>query len=323
MQFAIAIYVKKIIAIALLFSLVFSFAGCEKKLTSISLGGNLGDYDVSGKAWGGEYKAIDALEGTYEGGIEYVYGTYYSSKSNTPYIVVYRWEANGKDLVYWTDEMAKDYGDGYCSVDESKGFYVALAALKGDYYYKCCYLFADGDDIVEVDYFCATDEVQLGESGTYLYLPKGYSTELNEEYITEYGGYFYGEYDDNYAFPRIDIMERLTDYEEVYYSWSGFYPDGLPFDEEQWNKWLEDGVDEQDSIEIYSSLGVENYRYQLLNIADTVVTCNDGTLMGVEFSDIFLKTSDGSHFNIWVKGTNEKKSCYYITNAFINSLHTK
>ncbi len=233
--------------------------------TAIPLGGNLGEFELEGAAFG-EYKVVDFPEGiVLNEGSE---GTcYYCEGGDTPYIVVYRWaNEDGKTLEEITAEESKTYSDGIytmttwsdMNIDELGMYCYGREISDGNYGYLECDIMLDGDDIVEIDFISTAEEVQLGETGQYLWIPTGYKDLMDEDEVA-HGTIFYGEYDESFELPEIWLSEYEGTYEKLAWGYEWLYPEGLPFDKSKFDEWVklykEDKWTEDVNREYYEALG--------------------------------------------------------------------
>jgi len=330
---------KKLLVVLLALVLVFSFAACgeqeetntaDEGLTAIPLGGNLPDVPLEGDAFG-TYTEIDFPEGADLSNEDEAH-LYASEGSDTPYIAVFRWaNEDGKTLEEITAEEAEYYKASEYEMTswEALGLdegYFAMGEYGVDgnnYYYVECNIFQDGDDFVEIDFYCATEEVALGDTGQYVYVPAGYQDIMDDDQ-KEHGVVFYGEFDDSYDLPIIWIGKFEDSYEYLEWYWHNYCKDGIQFDAAQYKAWTDASAggawDEQTTKAYYEGVGCE---YEKMSATD----CGDGISAGAyyyiyngdtECTEIYFAIGEDCYnFLLFGFGAHEYAA------AAINSLHTK
>ncbi len=328
---------KKTLLILLALVLAFAFTACgettepaaDQTYTTIPLGGNLQDLELSGEAFG-EYVIIDFPEGMEPETGEAT--LYYSEDSDTPYIAVYRWaKEEGQTLEDIIASQAEQYGCGnYVMTEwpmigaEAVGQYICGAETKdGGYMYFECNIMEDGDDFVEVDFGAATEEVQLGESEKYLWIPKGYTDQIDEEEAA-HGTIFYGTYDESYQIPMIWINKYDPSYEKLEWEWSEVYPDGLPFDEAAYKKWSDiynagEWTDEVNE-EYYSAFGLTDIAITKFEADGQEIYATSGTFDKYRLFDTYINVGDDWYTFYIEKDINMSQR---YGRVIVESLHSK
>ncbi len=325
---------KKLLVVLLAFVMVFSFAACgeqentntaDEGLTAIPLGGNLGEYELEGEGFG-SYSEIDFSEDADLSGVSEAH-LYYSEGSNVPFIAVYRW-ANDEGLTL--EEEAAALCEEYdttryqmCSWEAlgniETGFYtMGYTDKEGNYYYVECDLMLDGDEFVEIDFLSSTEEIALGDSGKYLWVPTGYTDMMNDE-ETEHGTAFYGEYDESYYLPGIWVGLEPISYEDRCWYLSDDF-DEIPFDEATYNKWVATDWDEASCEAYYKAIGIKDvkyYEHESDGIKMSVCACENEN----GFLDEIYFTIDGVQYTAVLYTDLVPEPIY--AKVLINSLHSK
>jgi len=234
---------------------------------------------------------------------------------------------------YTLEDIAKEeaglYTNGYYQLFENggivdgKGAYICTKAdYNGDYYYVDEEIFEDGDDYVEIDMWCKTEELQIGDTNVYAYVPTGYTSYMDDDY-KEHNTYFAATYSDDYYFPNVFVgkWEYSFDYLE-WYCYEDF-PEGLPFSEEEYNAYLDKWTNgEADMYSYYESLGdtvlFDSYKDgQVYDYDDGYYVLESNKSEGTEI----WFAIDGEWYVTWFEYKQNPKPAY--ANAFLNSLHTK
>ncbi len=328
---------KKLLVILLTLVMVFSFAACGEKTepaayeataNSIDLGGGLGEYSLEGTACG-QYEVIDTPEEWVYDGYEVI--TYADLDCDVPYITVYRWDKAGMTLDEVAQEFADEYSEGYYqnmtdpNLNQESKYFFGHFEFEGDFYYWDSFILEDGDDFVEIDFCSKTNEIAIGDTGVYAWVPSGYTDGNEQEYI-DYGTLFVGDYAEEYDLSEIWLLgpvEGYTDYEYDLWYWSDLYPDGLPISEEEYNKIIEKGITEESINEYYDAFGVEVMYASLFNNTEypyngSVIALNkDGKNYGTEIRF----EVNGEIYFVWVKFDEDIAPA--IGDSFLASLHTK
>jgi len=328
---------KKLLVLFLCLATVFSVTGCSSKTNDdqtveptnevsnvIDLGGNLGTYTLEGETYG-LYKVVETPEKLI---YENTKTTLYEDlDSDTPYIAVYRYAKDGKTLEEEVQAEADLYSQGYYqlfkAVDNLDSYYFCFPSeLNGNYYYVATQIVEDGDDFVEVSYFGKTEELQIGDTNVYAYVPVGYTSHIDDDYKA-HGTIFCGNYSDDYYFPTIFVgkWEFTYDYLEWYFGED--FPEGLPFSEEEHEKLVERIKNGEDVMhEFYELLGdtVVFDSYEAKESFDYnagYYVLEGGKSEGTEaWFEI-----DGDWYVAWFESDLTPKPAY--TSTFLASLHTK
>ncbi len=329
---------KKLLIVLLAFVMVFAFAACGEKtepaadeaqpVTSIDLGGGLGEYSLEGSDCGQNYEAIEAGEEWQAEGYEVT--LYADLESNVPYIAVYRCAKDGRTLDEIAQEMADLYADGYFQTMKDHNYGCESKYLCGkiedesDFYYWTGMIMEDGDDFVEIDFFNKTEEIAIGDTGVYAWVPVGYTDELDEESI-EHGAVFECSYSEECYFPYFWIGEypetNLYDYDTWY--WSDVYRDGLPITEEEYNKIVEKEWNFDTCKEYYNALGVDVVYASIEN--DEELPYN-GEIYSLDIDGKHYATElafaiDGTYYIAWLGSKLDPRPA--VGGTFLASLHTK
>jgi len=327
---------KKLLVVLLAFVMAFAFTACgeqkdtaapEEGLTAIPLGGSLGDYAIDEEVFG-TYVQVDFPEGA-EPGENVDAQLYYSEGSVTPYIAVYRWSnEDGKTLEQEMADYAEGYGFDYtisnwgvCGTDEN-GYYTAGYTYNDNYYYLAGIIVQDGDDFVEIDFLAATEEIQLGDTGQYIWVPTG-SIDLMDEDEVEHGTLFWGEYAESKYLPTIGVGPYVGSYDELEWYWSDVYPDGLPFDEATYEGWWaeaeKDGWTDELNKKYYAGLGAEFDKHKCIELEDgNSIGCYYYTFNDIECTDLYFNIGDECYDVILIDN-----GAHLYSNVVTNSLHTK
>lgn len=262
---------KKRIAFLLVLILVLSFVGCGKEeaatpaepepaeaLTAIPLGGSLEALDVTGPGYGTYVKTelLQELTPYMEEGDKV--DCYYSEGSDTPYIVVWRFPKGDRTLQEAAAAYAETYGAADCQETAYLGspamcYQVSNTLSDGKYYYANVMMLEDGDDFVEIDYFIGCEEVALGDSGQYLWIPTGSRSLMNED-ETAHGTIFYADYDPNYDLPEFWVGLTPESYKDYQWYWEDHFKE-LPFDQKTLGDWVKTGWDNAARKEYYEAVG--------------------------------------------------------------------
>jgi len=297
----------------------------------IPLGGNLPAYSLEGKALG-EYKEISDTDiFSFDDSVEL--HVYEDKNSDTPYIAVYRWNKDGKTFEENVQAEADEFNGGYVDIFESNeltggkmGFYCTCSDIEdgefaGFYYINIC-IFEDGDDIVEIDFYAASEELQLGDTNTYLWVPKGSESIMTDD-AAAHGTLFWGTYDDSYYLPTIWIAKMSTAYEDVKWTWSAedWYEE-FPLSEEEYNALPTTAWTEEEEERYYGVFGAEIvYRYNTENaeLLSLSFEGKDGA-----YSDIYINLTDNVEdtYEIWTEYPTAE-GAPYIGHSIIESVHTK
>jgi len=333
---------KKLIALLMILIMTVLLFGCgghdattkatEKKVYSetLPLGGNAGDASISGAAFG-EYKEIDVFGSfsfTDEVDEEHLY---HCEDCDTPYIAVFRWDKNGQTLEEAVKTEADIYSDGFYLMIEDKfanaskeGYVVCTNEKEGQFYYIQCIFLEDGDDFVEIDYYCKATEVQLGDSNKYVWLPAG-----GEDTVTDddkaHDTYCYLKYDDSYYWPSIwaGKFDFSIDYAKWYWSYDEIDSEDFPFTEEEYEELLGESVGNSEYNKVYETFGyeVEYEDYGEINGCDYgIVALKE---LSGEHVDVDISImADGVPYNIWLRDYNVLWPTY-IGSCITESIHSK
>ncbi len=326
---------KKILILLLALSMVFSMTACGQKeaedsaaegITAIPLGGNLGEYELEGECFG-TYTEIDFPKGIDLSGISESH-LYYSEGKNTPYIAVYRWaNEDGKTLEEETAALSEAFGAAdyqmttWEELAGDEGFYtIGYTDEEGNYYYVECDLMLDGDEFVEIDFYNATEEIALGDTGLYVAVPSGYTDLMNDE-EKEHGTAFYGSYDDSYYLPSFWAGPYPNSYEELCWYLSETYEE-MPLDEAAYDKIVASGWDKASCDEYYDALGITDVELfqgesNGYNIDVYAGNCSNGCC-----DDIYIDLKDGTYYNIFLYSEFIDPYPLYAK-VIVDSLHTK
>jgi len=234
---------KKIVALLIAISMMLVFVGCSKTSTEIPLGGNLPSVSVDGL---GKYKEVDFPEDTDNSNFVEAH-LYYDEDSTIPFISTYRWNKDADSLEEEMEKLSNAYDiDEYKIIPweeiniEKCGYYADSYELDGTYYYYEENILEDGDDFVSIEFYFKTEEVAIGNTGYYLWVPAGYTSYLDED-EKAHGTFFYGEYDYSYCLPGFWMAQQFSEtYEALVWFWNEqFSEDNFPVSEETYNGWLE------------------------------------------------------------------------------------
>ncbi len=333
---------KKLLIALLAVSMIFVFTACgetesaedtavAETFTAIPLGGDLPDYELEGPAYG-EYVKLDTPTDFMEKYGADTLDIYYSEGSDTPYIMVFRW----KDVDMTLDEFSKSAaeestpGGNYTSFDLS-GRPATVFDTSSDYiqdfpydgfYYISSVTFADGNDFVAIDFHAATEEVALGDSGKYLWIPTGYDSVLSTEEMEEHKSYLCGTYDDSYYMPYIFIGELSNTYDELEWFWGDVFKDGLPVDEATYKGWNDSGWNESAVAAYYKAFGIDITIDNAIEVDGCRISYHAGTAADgdtvVGIVDSYIHVGDKT-YELWLSSDLDPAPQY----AIFNSLHSK
>jgi len=194
--------------------------------------------------------------------------------------------------------------------------------LYGNYYYTAVQIFEDGEDFVEIEYFGKTEELQIGDSNVYAWVPTGYTSYMDDDYKA-HNTYFVASYSDDYYLPNIFIGKWEFSYDYLKWYLEDDFTDKLPISEEKYaelSKKSESGVDI--SCEYYELLG-DTVVYD--SYADGEVFDYNGGYYAVEGGksegvEAWFEIN-GDWYVAWFESDSNPTPAY--TYAFLNSLHTK
>jgi len=338
---------KKILVIALALVMAFCMFGCGQEqgsaenadsqigetFTAIPLGGGLGDLQLGENGLGNEYVKIEVPEAINAESEGCTTDVYYCADCDTPYISVYRWAKEDKSLEEMTAIEAEDYGTGGYQMAKWElnektydvGFYNGIAmgieGLEDECYYLDNSVYEDGDDFVEINFYIATEEYELGEGiNQYLWIPKGYDAENAAKMEEEYDS-FNAKYSEDYYLPEIWISPYEESYEYETELWSFSFPDGLPYTKEQYTKWQDEGWSEAALQEYYDAIGL-NIKYQA---SETINGCEtyrcSGEYRGRNVTDAYIYIDEKTGFNIWLD--TELDPAPWYARVILLTLHSK
>ena len=212
----------------------------DNQTCALHLSDTLGDILLDAD-WFGNYEVIDTpTEFTFDNCTSVVY---YNEGCETPYICVYTFPKDGATVESYVESELKYYGlpEYYQKVEDytvesnpTALMYTCGIELFDTYFYCDCWIYDDGDNIVEVDMYSSAEEVQLGDSNEYVWVPVGYNDLTGEdEESQQFGTFFYGENElFAYTFPGIWMGEYYDTYEFEEWFWGGEFNE-LPFTEEE------------------------------------------------------------------------------------------
>jgi len=251
---------KKYVALLLCLAMVLCLFGCKTQKCEIDLGGNLGKVTLEGKAFGSSYKVIDTPEDFfYEDNVEII--VYQDMSCDSPYIAVYRMKKGSDTLESFVKKEADAFTNGYYQTfgaesDMPAGFYLCSWNIVNDeVYYVDSEYYEDGEYIVCLDVYAKTEEIKIGDSNVYAYVPVGYTSYMDDDY-KNHGTIFCGTYTEDYYFSNTWIGKWESTYEYLEWLWGDYYPDGLPITKEQYAENLAKyDKGEYTMEEYYSSLG--------------------------------------------------------------------
>ncbi len=326
---------KKLLILFLCLVTVFSFAGCggqtEDKTTDeatnvIDLGGGLGSIEFEGDAFG-NYKVIETPdEFVFSGESEIT--VYEDTDCDTPYIVVYRFAKGEDTLETIVQEEADLYSEGYYQMyekfDDLPGgaYFSSYGEYDGNYYYIDSRYIEDGDDIVVIDCYGKTEELQIGDTDVYAWIPVGYTDKLDQD-NKDHDAFFWAEYSDDYYFPEMWMGKWNPSYEYLNWYWAKDFPDGVPYTEEEYAEAIEKLESGNFNVEEY----YKKIQHPIVYASNTNKLSKydyNGefySLKGLcEGTDIWFKVGD-DWYNTWFKSELDPKPAY--ASAFLKSLHTK
>jgi len=334
---------KKVLVVGLAMLMVLMCAACGgessdssqsgEELTAIPLGGNLGDLPTDGNASMGKYVEVEAAEFFTDDIGDSECHVYYSENSDTPYIATYRWAGTGKTLEETANEISESFkmsepqnGESTLSDGSKKQFcyFTGFGDYDGElgegYFYVIAMLVQDGDDFVEIDFYEASDEIRLGDSDKYIWIPKGITDVLSDE-EKEHDTLFMGKYSEDYGYPDIWISKNNLNYADCEWTWIELYPDGLPFTASQFEEWDKTGWSAEANQEFYDALGATNLKTLSDDICGCTVNRNYAQIEDNHFTDIYVYLLDGDEYNIWLASYNAPY--YQFGEGVAYSLHTK
>jgi len=312
-------------------TLINSIHDTDEKVfvNGIPLGGNLGSFPIEGECYG-VYKEVDFNEvSDYELANNEEAHAYVNLNCDTPFICTFRWDCEGQSLKEAAQEIADEYGNGeyiYYGVlseeyDCEEAAYLCASYSKNDEFYYCdTYIIKDGDEFVEIDWYAKTEEVEVGDTGVYVWVPTGYSDMLTAE-DKENGLFIAAMYDDTYDLPLIGGLKGNKTYEQFKYLWSE--DENFHMTEDEFNSFME-VTEWNDEInkKFYDSLNmsiifsrtekVNGYNYDV-----TACMLGDGI---TRVDDIYLYIN-GSPYEFWLEYPEGHTE--YIADILMNSLHTK
>ena len=237
----------------------------DEQVFTIHLSDTLGDLFLYGD-WFGEYSVIDTPdEFTFEDCTSTVY---YNENCETPYICVYTLPKEDMTKEDYIESELKDYGlpvyyqqmEDY-SVESYPTvlMYTDGEELFDSFYYYDCWVYEDVDTIVEVDMISKAEEVQLGDSNAYIWVPVGYTALNSEDDKSQQFGTFFNAENLLFegAYPNIWMGNYTNSYEFEEWFWKNEF-DELPFSEEDFNGWTENDLKEDSRNAYFEALG---YKY--------------------------------------------------------------
>jgi len=326
---------KKLLALLICLATVFSFVGCtgqaEDKTVNeasnvIDLGGGLGTITPEGDAYG-TYKKIETpKELVFEDAETTVYE---DLNSDTPYIAVFRFAKNGYTLEAIAQEESDLYCNGYYQMfeDKDKGFSGAYFChpyvINGNYYYTDTRIVEDGDDFVEVSFFGKTEELQIGDTNVYAYVPVGYTSYMDDDYKA-HGAIFASAYSEEYYFPFIYVGKWDYSYDFLKWYYEEDYPDGLPMSEEEHAQLVERANNGESVMHDFYELLDYTIDYDSYQDEKQSFDYNGGYYVLLDDQDIGTEAwfeVDGNWYITWLGSDLNPKPAYAI--AFLSSLHTK
>jgi len=299
---------------------------------SIPLGGNAGELPITGPIYG-EYVEVPAT--IYDGILPENTHKYYCEDCDRPYIMTYRWAKNGKTLEEVAKEESELYSDSYYQIVDASDWGGYVPEGKAAYFYTSAYkdddfnyvefeIFEDGDDIVEIVFVIATEEVEIGDSGVYIYVPTGFE-DKNTADEAAYGQLFYGAYADDYYIPDIWISKFEPTYEWMNWWWNDIYPDGIPYTEAEYKKdqGKHNEYNQEALAAFYKNLGADLfYQYNTtVNGVDAQLACFEMPDEGTLDTETILTVNDEKYV-IWTSTANTEFHPI-ICKGIINSLHRK
>jgi len=294
---------------------------------SLPLGGSLPALPLEGKAIG-SYTELDELGAFYFDGCSEIH-VYADETCDTPYIAVYRWAKDGKTFEETVQVEADSRNFGIAQFTETSGITGGKSAFfcrhisdeesaDNKFYYVNSVFFEDGEDIVEIDFLASSEEIRIGNTDTYLWVPTGYESLMTDD-RTNHGVTFYGDYDISYDYPSIWIGKVDYSYEQLKWFWSGWEGE-FPITEEKYAEYCaQDDWSEESEIEYYGAFNGEiTYKN----------TEGKGSLYGIHFTDGWCDCEDAYFYagedlyEIWMK-IPESVFTPRIGMSVLDSIHTK
>jgi len=337
---------KKLLAIMLCLVVAFCMFGCGQKQGDtatddgtaeatkvIPLGGDLPDLELKGSVYG-DYEKIETPAKLQEAYNAASLDVYYSENSDVPYILVYRWSDVDSTLEEFT-EMALgvttpntfygtyDYHGIPATVFYTSSDYIKEMPFDGFYYISCISI-ADGDDFVAINFYTASEEIALGDSGKYLWIPKGLESDSSEEDMAANNAYVSGGYEASYYMPYIYVGEESDSYESLTWFWGESFPDGLPVDKATYDGWVSSGWDEESVAAYYKAFTLDLEGSKSIEVDGCPInyyygthTDGDRTIGAV---DAYISIGDKC-YNIWLDTALDPAPQYAL--SIYNSLHSK
>jgi len=330
---------KKLLILLLCLVTALGVAGCSSKTYDnqveeptnkptkvIDLGGSLGTITLEGEAFG-SYKVVETPE---EFDYEDVEITVYEDlNSNTPYITVYRYAKNGLTLEEEAQKEADLYSNGYYQLFDSNdmvnchgAYFCTPHVSNGNYYYDDIQIIEDGDEFVEIEFSGKTEELQIGDTNVYAYVPVGYTSHIDDDYKA-HNAYFAATYSDDYYFPNMFVGKWEYTYEYMKWFYEEDFPEGLPFTEEEFNadigKWINGEGDMHAYYETFGdTVAFDSYEAgEVFDYNGCYYVLEGGKVEGTE---IWFEIN-GDWYVAWFETDLEPVPAYATT--FLSSLHTK
>jgi len=328
---------KKLIVLLICLTTLFSVAGCSNKNESIEvdestnqtgsfidLGGNIGVTELEGDTYG-TYELIETPE-------EMIYEDtettlYEDLNCDTPYIVVYRFKKDGYTLEEITKEEAELYSQGYYQMFPARnnvpsGYFCYPYDFNGNYYYTAVQIFEDGEDFVEIEYLGKTEELEIGDTNVYAWVPTGYTSYMDDDYKA-HNAYFAVSYSEDYYYPNMFIGKWEYSYDYMKWYYAEDFGDELPFSEEKYVDLAQRTINgEYTMYEFYELLGdtivYDSYEAgEVFDYSGCYYAVQGGKSEGVEaWFEI-----DGDWYVAWFESEANPTPAY--TDTFLSSLHTK
>lgn len=294
----------------------------------INYGGSIGFKDVStlGKGMGTNYKET-AVASEFDYELCDVH-TFQDPNAIVRYVQTFRFTVPNSSIEKVAESENKSYGSCHVTFFEKDGERFACYPydyfFEGDYYYGTSVVYYDKetDEYLEVYYSTSTDEVKLGDTGLYAFVPKGYT-----EGTYPVGDILNISYDDM-AFNYTDmfaykIKKGTSDSENFSFItkvWDGLYDGEFPFTEDQFSTWNDNGWQEADEYEYLGCFGeIIDTQYENVCGWDTSAY-KVKTYNGKELCVVYLYNSDKDETIALMQLYTHERTASSVS-LFLDSLH--